>query len=125
MLSLKHSKLFLKNIEKAPRSILMGAGTEFVLVRKWCAENNIKTYLPYSSFHGSFIERFNQSIKNRMYRWMDSNKTENYIDSLGSILERYNNATHSSIGLPHNVAWGDKSTHPRIKKSSVFGGLFR
>ena len=65
----------------------MDAGTEFVLVRKWCAENNIKTYLPYSTFHGSFIERFNQSIKNRMYRWMDSNKTENYIDSLGSILE--------------------------------------
>ena len=42
----------------------MDAGTEFVLVRKWCAENNIRTYLPYSSFHGSFIERFNQSIKN-------------------------------------------------------------
>ena len=41
----------------------MDAGTEFVLVRKWCAENNIKTYLPYSSFHGSFIERFNQSMK--------------------------------------------------------------
>ena len=65
----------------------MDAGTEFVLVRKWCAENNIKTYLPYSSFHGSLIERFNKSIKNRMYRWMDSNETENYIDSLGSTLE--------------------------------------
>ena len=84
---LKAFKAFLKNIDKVPRSILMDAGTEFVLVRKWCAENNIKTYLPYSSFHGSFIERFNQSIKNRVYRWMDSNKTENYIDSLGSILE--------------------------------------
>ena len=78
----------------------MDAGTELVLVRKWCAENNIKTYLPHSSFHGSFIGCFNQSIKNRMYRWVDSNKTENYIDSLGSILEGYNNCTRSSIGLP-------------------------
>ena len=50
-----------------------------------------------------------------MYRWMDSNKTENYINSLWSILEGYNNAPHSSIGLPPNVAWNDKSTHPRIR----------
>ena len=47
---------------------------------------------------------------------MDSNKTENYIDSLGSILEGYNNSTHSSIGLPPNIAWSDKSTHPRIRE---------
>ena len=51
----------------------MDTGTEFVLVRKWYAKNNIKTYLPYSSFPGSLIERFNQSIKNNMYRWMGSN----------------------------------------------------
>ena len=47
---------------------------------------------------------------------MDSNKTENYIDSLKSILEGYNNSTHSSIGLPPNIAWSDKSTHPRIRE---------
>ena len=46
---------------------------------------------------------------------MDSNKTENYIDSLGSILEGYNNSTHSSIGLPPNIAWSDKSTHSLIR----------
>ena len=113
---LKVFKTFIKNIDKVPRSILMDAGTEFVLVRKWCAENNIKTYLPYSSFHGSFLERFNQSIKNRMYRWMDTNKTERYIDSLESLLEGYNNSNHSSIGLPPNVAWNNKSTHLKIRE---------
>ena len=70
---LKAFKTFINNIDKIPRSILMNARTEFVLVRKWCAESNIKTYLPYSSFRGSLIESFNQSIKNRIYRWMDSN----------------------------------------------------
>lgn len=113
---LKAFKTFIKNVDKVPRNILMDAGTEFVLVRKWCVENNIRTYLPYSSFHGSFIERFNQSIKNRMYRWMDTNKTERYIDSLGSILEGYNNSIHSSIGLSPNVAWNNKSTHPQIRE---------
>ena len=47
---------------------------------------------------------------------MDSNKTENYIDSLGSILEGYNNSTHSSIGLPPNIAWSDKPTHPQTRE---------
>ena len=101
---------------KVPRSMLMDAGTEFVLVRRWCAENNIKTYLPYSSFHGSFIERFNQSIKNRMYRWMDTYKTERYLDSLESLLEGYNNAKHSTIGISPNDAWNNKSTHPQIRE---------
>ena len=32
---LKVSKTFIKNIDKVPRGILMDAGTEFVLVRKW------------------------------------------------------------------------------------------
>ena len=67
--ALKAFKAFMKNIEKVPRSTLMDAGTEFVLVRKWCSGNNIKAYFPYSSFHGSFIERFNQLNKNRMIGW--------------------------------------------------------
>ena len=56
---LKAFKGFMLNIDKVPRGILMDAGNEFVLVRKFCAENNIETYLRYSSFHESFIERFN------------------------------------------------------------------
>ena len=56
-------KTLLKQISKTPRNILMDAGGEFTLVRKWFAENNIKTYLPITFFHGSFIERFNQRIK--------------------------------------------------------------
>ena len=76
---LKAFNSLLRCMDKAPRSLLTDAGGEFVLVRKWCIKNNIKVYLPYSSFHGSYIERFNQSIKNRIYRWMDTNKTEKYI----------------------------------------------
>ena len=101
---------------KTPRSLLTDAGGEFVLVRRWCEENNIKTYLPYSSFHGAYIERFNQTIKNRIYRWMDANKTERYINYLYSILHGYNNARHTSISVSPNVAWSDKSTHPQIRE---------
>ena len=113
---LKAFKTFMKDVVKVPRSVLMDAGGEFALVRKWCNENGIKTYLPYSSFHGSFIERFNQSIKNRIYKWMDANKTEKYINSLESLLEGYNNAKHSSIGTSPDIAWNNKSIHPIIRE---------
>ena len=43
-------------------------------------------------------------------------KIENYIDSLGSILEEYDNASHSLINLPPNVAWSDKSTHLQTRE---------
>ena len=109
-------KKLLQSIDKTPRSLLTDAGGEFVLVRRWCEENNIKTYLPYSSFHGAYIERFNQTIKNRIYKWMDANKTEMYINHLDSILEGYNNARHNTTSLSPNVAWSDKSTHPQIRE---------
>ena len=79
-------------------------------------KNNIKTYLPYSSFHGAIIERFNQSIKNRIYNWMDQYKTEKYSPHLQDILIGYNNSYHSSIGVSPNVAWNNKSTHPQIRE---------
>ena len=109
-------KILLKRMNRLPRSVLMDAGGEFTSVRRWCNENNIKTYLPYSSFHGSFIERFNQSIKNRLYRWMDANQTEKYIDHLEKILKGYNESVHSSIGTSPNMAWNDKSVHPQIRE---------
>ena len=114
---LKAFKSLLQGMNKTPRSILMDAGGEFTLVRKWCLENNIRTYLPFSSFHGAYIERFNQSIKNRIYRWMDSNKTERYITQLDSLLQGYNESKHSSTGISPNVAWNNKSTHLHIREN--------
>ena len=87
-------KTLFKRIIKVPRRVLTDAGGEFVRVRKWCTENNIRTYLLCSSFHGSFIERFNKPIKSRLYKWMDANQTEKYVSSLEKILDGYNKAVH-------------------------------
>ena len=47
---------------------------------------------------------------------MDTNKTENYIPHLDSLLQGYNNSTHSTIGISPNLAWNDRSTHPQIRE---------
>ena len=83
---LKAFKKILKEAGKTPHSILSDSGGEFSLLKKWCLNNNIKTYLPYSSFHGAIVARFNQTIKNRIYRWMDQYKTDTYLPHLQDIL---------------------------------------
>ena len=108
-------EILLKQISKLPRSILMDAGGEFILVRRWCAENNIKTYPPYTSFHGPFIDRLNQTIKNLLYKWMDANKSRKDLSSLDKLLEGYNNAEHSSIGTTPNIAWTNIFPSPTRK----------
>ena len=45
---------------------------------------------------------------------MNTNKTQRYIDSLGSLIVGYNNSKQSSIGLPPNVSWNNKSNKPQI-----------
>ena len=47
---------------------------------------------------------------------MDTYKTERYLDSLESLLEGYNNAKHSTIGISPNDAWNNKSTHVHIRE---------
>ena len=116
----------MRSAGKTPHSILSDSGGEFISVRKWCSENNIKSYLPYSSFHGAIVERFNQSIKSRIYRWMDYYKTERYIPHLQNILLGYNNSYHSSIGVSPNIAWDNKSTHHKIReKLEVYYNKFK
>ena len=60
-----------------------------------------------------------------MYRSIDSNKTEKYIDSLESLLELYNNSNPSSISLPPNFASNYKSTRPKnMKKLHKYNNTF-
>ena len=73
-------------------------------------------YILHSSIHGAYIENFNKTIKNRLYRWMDANTSERYMIHLDSILQGYNNARHTSTNLSPNLAWKLKSTHPQIRE---------
>ena len=111
-------KNILNKIEKIPNSILSDSGTEFRNkdFLKYCNEKNIKTYEAFSSFHGAIVERFNQTLKNRIYKWMDHYKTERYLPYLQDILSGYNKTPHSSIGVSPDFAWSNKSAHPKIRE---------
>ena len=52
----------------------------------------------------SVVERFNRTLKSRMWRYFTQHQTWRYIDILPVLVRSYNNARHRSIGMaPSNV----------------------
>lgn len=45
------------------------------------------------------VERFNRSIKQRLYRALTANNTLKYLDFLPDLVKGYNAAIHLSIGI--------------------------
>ena len=56
----------------------------------------------------SVVERFNRTLKTKMYRYFTYKNTRRYIDVLDDMLHSYNNTYHNSVGMAHCVEWDVK-----------------
>ena len=56
----------------------------------------IKRYSRYTSKGAVFAERFNRTIRNLLKKPVFENGDANWIDTLDSIIKKYNNTMHSS-----------------------------
>ena len=43
------------------------------------------------------IERFNRTVKKKMFQYFSANNTRKYVDVLDLLVDQYNNTTHPSI----------------------------
>ena len=50
------------------------------------------------------IERFNRTIKERIFKYLSANNTRKYVDVLDLLVDLYNNTIHSSIKMTPVVA---------------------
>ena len=50
------------------------------------------------------IERFNRTIKEKMFKYSSANNTRKYVDVLDLLVDQYNNTIHSSIKMTPNEA---------------------
>jgi hypothetical protein len=120
-------KSILKEAKENPKILVVDRGTEFNNKEfiKFCDDNNIKIYTPDSSIHAAYIERFNRTLQNLIYKFMTENETYRFISrTLGNgveekmfskILETYNNRRHRMIGTTPLLAETDKSKHIDIR----------
>ena len=67
----------------------------------------------------SVIERWNRTMKERMFKYFSANSTRRYIDILDDLVDRYNNTKHSSIKMTPVEA--SKKTNEREVFSNLYG----
>ena len=78
----------------------------------------------YSTFNEGkavVIERFNRTLKNKMFKYFTANGTYKYIDILSSLINEYNNKKHSSTKLSPNELYFDKNNFMKKKNKKKKG----
>ena len=75
-------------------------GTEFLNrnFQSFLKEKNTHFFTTNSELKASVVERFNRTLKTRMWKYFTAKNTRVYIDILQDIVQGYNNSYHRSIG---------------------------
>lgn len=98
---LKEFQSIINDLDKKPLIIVCDRGSEFVnkYFKDYCRQEKMKLISPQSNLHAAYVERFNRTIQNLIFRFMTENSTNRYIDHLDRILETYNSRYHRMIGM--------------------------
>ena len=93
-------------IKQKPAMLWTDKGKEFYnkYVEQLLAEKSVKIYSTENDEKASVVERWNRTIKTKMWKYFTANNTEKYIDILDSLIDKYNNTKHRSIGTTPSLA---------------------
>ena len=89
-----------------PKKLWVDKGKEYYNknVKDLLAKNNIEIYSTENEEKSSVCERWNRTIKEKMYKRFTIQNNTLYIDILPKILASYNNSKNRSIGMTPNQA---------------------
>ena len=100
-LKTKHGVELVKAFEKIhekPMYLQTDLGTEFYNVnfKKYLKKHNIKLFSVHSPQKAAIVERFNKTIKTRLYRYFTYKNTKKWIDVIQDFVDSYNDTIHST-----------------------------
>jgi len=86
---------------RKPNKLNSDCGGEFESKKmaKFLKENKIIFYTTKGEKKASVVERFNKTMKGRMWRYFTGKNTLKYIDILQRLVHSYNNTVHKSTGI--------------------------
>ena len=107
--------LFDKAAPRHPRRLQTDKGKEFVnepvqeLLKHGCPGGPIHHFASWSDQKAAVVERFNRTLKSRMWRYFTEKQTKHFLDVLPKLLHAYNNSVHRAIGMtPASVRLSDE-----------------
>lgn len=97
-------KLFKKG--RIPQKLWVDQGTEFYnfKLKALFNKHNIEMYSTFGDHKSAVIERFNRTLKERMWTKFTANNTRKWIKILQSLIDDYNDTKHRTIKMTPNKA---------------------
>jgi hypothetical protein len=98
-------KSILKKSKRKPKLIHVDEGKEFYnkIFVSLLKKNNIKLYSTKSETKSSVVERWNRSLKTKMYKYFTAVQNKNWIKIIDDLVYSYNNTYHRSIKTTPNL----------------------
>ena len=93
-------------------------GTEFLnsTFQSTLRRHGIKFYTSENEdVKASVVERFNRTLKQKMYRYFTAKRTRRYVDVLPDLVHSYNNTYHRSIGMAPSKVTTDNEDQVRAQ----------
>lgn len=95
----------------APLNLHVDMGSEFYNVhfKELMKKYKINMYSTFSVLKASIVERSNRTVKSAIFKLFTINGNQNWLSHLQSIVDRYNNTVHRTIGMkPRDVTIKDE-----------------
>ena len=94
-----------------PNRLQTDRGKEFYnrTFQRWVDEQDIQHFSTEGDAKASVVERFNRTLKERLYRYLTAANTLRFDDVLPELAQGYNATRHRSIGMPpQDVTWDNE-----------------
>ena len=91
---------------RTPKRIQTDQGREFynAPVQQLLSNNNVELFSTKSPTKAALVERFNRTLKNKLWRMFTSRNNHKWIDDLDNVMHAYNHSVHRVIRMkPVNV----------------------
>ena len=94
-------ELLRKAAPRKPTRLQTDKGKEFFNqhVSEFLRQRGIEHFASQSDQKAAIAERFNRTLKSRMWTYFTANKTDRYVNVLDDIVYAYNHSVHRSIGM--------------------------
>ena len=77
--------------------------------KQWTQKHGIHHFSTDRDAKAALVERFNRTLKERLYRYFTAANTFQFIDELPQLVEGYNATRHRAIGMaPQDVTWNNE-----------------
>ena len=87
--------------QTTPDRLQTDKGTEFTnkKFKRYLATKHVHHFVTYNDPKAQVAERFNRTLKERLWRYFTHAHSYRYVDVLDDLVESYNKSYHSSIGM--------------------------